>query len=95
MPIQIQLDAEQTIYQASETHHTLVKALQNNVGIDLDLSQIQEADSSIVQILLWLQQESTRLAKPVQLLKPSPSLCKVIHLLGLQDAFPSDFGVTS
>ena len=95
MPKQIQLDAEQTIYQASETHHALVNALNETAGIDLDLSKVQEADSSFVQILLWLQQESTRLAKPVQLLNPSPSLCTVIQLLGLQDAFPSDFGAAS
>lgn len=92
MSKKIQLDAEQTIYQASETHLALVSALQDTAGIELDLSQIQEADSSFIQILLWLQQESHRLAKPVQLLNPSPSLCKVIHTLGLQDNFPSDFG---
>ena len=95
MPKHIQLDAEQTIYQAGETHHTLVSALHEAAGIELDLSKIQEADSTFVQTLLWLQLESTRLAKPVQLLNPSPSLCKVIQLLGLQDAFPSDFGATS
>lgn len=89
---QIQLDTEQTIYQAAETHHALVSALHSASSIELDLSQIQEVDSAFVQILLWLQQESARLTKPVQLLNPSPSLCHVIQLLGLQDAFPGDFG---
>lgn len=92
MPTQIQLDAEQTIYQASETHLTLVKALQNQDGIVLDLSQIQEADSAFIQILLWLQQESIRQQQSVQLQHPSPNLCKVVQLLGLQNAFPRDFG---
>jgi anti-anti-sigma regulatory factor len=91
----IQLEAEQTIYQASETHQTLSKALQEQLELAFDLSQIQDADSTFVQILLWLQLESIRLAKPVQLLNPSPSLCQVIQLLGLQDAFPSDFGAAS
>jgi anti-anti-sigma regulatory factor len=92
MPQHIQLDAEQTIYQASETHSALISALHDADGIELDLSKVQELDTAFVQILLWLQQESVRLSKPLQLLNPSPALCRTIQLLGLDDHFPATFG---
>lgn len=95
MPTRIALEGEQTIYQARETQQQLASALQDAHEIELDLSQVQEADSALMQILIWLQNEGRRLDKPIQLINPSHSLCNTIALLGLQESFPSDFGAQS
>jgi ABC-type transporter Mla MlaB component len=87
MTIQLQLQSEQTIYQAKDTHVLLATALHDADAIDVDLSLIHDADTSFLQILCWLQKEGQRLAKPVLLRQPSESLCKVIQTLGMQDVF--------
>ncbi|WP_373974104.1 STAS domain-containing protein [Chitinibacter sp. SCUT-21] len=92
----ITLDGEQTIYQAGETHQLFVQALKDSEQeIVVDLSHITEADSSLLQILIWLQHEGVRLNRPVQLLNPSHAIKDVIGLLGLHASFPADFGATS
>jgi anti-anti-sigma factor len=94
MPKPIALEGEQTIYQARETQHLLHTALHAADGLLLDLSQVQENDSSLLQILLWIQSEGRRLDKPVQLLSPSDSVQKTVQILGLHASFPSDFGAS-
>ncbi|QLG89314.1 STAS domain-containing protein [Chitinibacter bivalviorum] len=95
MPKLIVLEGEQTIYQARDTQQQLASALHEAKEIQLDLSQVQDADTAFMQILIWLQNEGRRLEKPVHFIQPSSCLRNIVAALGLQDVLPSDFGAQS
>lgn len=84
MSKQIALAGEQTIYQARETQQQLSSALHDAAELSIDLAAVTEVDSSLLQILLWLKNEGTRLNKSVHLLNPSAALLHVVTLLGLE-----------
>jgi len=82
----ILLDAEQTIYQARETHTMFVDALKDASELNVVLEAITDVDSSFLQNLLWLKTEGGRLNIQINLLNPPPSLQDVVTQLGLTDA---------
>lgn len=51
------LGQEFTIYQAQDIYKTLVERLQNDIDIRVDLSEIEEIDTSAVQLLLMIDKE--------------------------------------
>jgi anti-sigma B factor antagonist len=87
MPQVIALVGEQTIYQARETQQQLMAALRTGDSLVVDLSGVQEADSALIQILLWLRQEAERKQQSVTLVQPSANLEQVVTLLGLSLPF--------
>ncbi|WP_028453847.1 STAS domain-containing protein [Chitinilyticum litopenaei] len=80
------LDSEQTIYQVATTHEQLSAALLAGQPLVLDLSTIEECDTSFVQLLLWLQAKCREKQQPLALGDPSPRLAALLAQLGLADA---------
>jgi hypothetical protein len=83
----IVLDAEQTIYQARQTHSMFVDALKDASELTVALDAITDVDSSFLQNLLWLKTEGARLNIQVNLHNPPPLLQDVVTQLGLVNAF--------
>ncbi|WP_034639578.1 STAS domain-containing protein [Chitinilyticum aquatile] len=81
----LQLDNEQTIYQAAATHAQLSAALQGDAELVVDLSAIEECDTAFIQLLLWLQLSCRERHHALQLRAPSASLLRLTSQLGLDD----------
>ncbi len=77
-------DGAFTIFEAAELKTELLAALQvDNDPLEIDLSDVQEVDSSGMQLLVMLKQEAARRNKRLIYSHHSPALISVIELLQL------------
>ncbi|MDR3430216.1 STAS domain-containing protein [Silvimonas sp.] len=79
-------EGEITIFRAAELKDTLLQALAlPEPALEIDLSSVEEIDSTGIQLLLALQQEARRQDKTVICTQPSPQFLAVAQLLNLAD----------
>jgi anti-anti-sigma factor len=79
----IRIDGELNIYSAAETREQLLQALGAHPALALDISAVEEIDTSGTQLLLVLIREAKRIGKPLTLSAPSPAIIDVATLLNL------------
>ncbi|WP_035059366.1 STAS domain-containing protein [Andreprevotia chitinilytica] len=73
-----------TIFEIAELKDALLHALHMAPDtLEIDLSGVEELDTSGVQVLLLLKQEAARLQKSVHYSRHSPAVLAVIDLLNL------------
>jgi len=61
--LHFKLTGEMTVYSTSKLKEVLFKELKSCSGISLDLAEVDEADTSGFQILLFLKREAALLGK--------------------------------
>ena len=83
----LSLLGELNIYAVLEAREQLTHALQDLPALQLNLSGIEELDTSGVQLLVWLKAEATRLGKPLTLVAHSPAVVEVFDLLQVAGLF--------
>lgn len=73
-----------TIYEAEELKQFLLDRLRTAEGMVIDLSGVEELDCSGVQLMLLLRKEAEKAGKPLQWLRHSPAVSRVLHILNLE-----------
>lgn len=82
---QICIDGEFNIYTAADSRQILVDALAEHAAFELNLSEVEEIDTSGVQLLLLLQREAKAHNKALTIAGISPAIQEVITLLNLTE----------
>jgi anti-sigma B factor antagonist len=83
----VNLGEELTIYTAAQLKEDLLGNFNQGKGLELDLSQVQEMDSSGVQLLMMLKRESQEKGKPLHLHNHSQAVIEIFELLDLSAHF--------
>jgi anti-sigma B factor antagonist len=78
---------EMTIYTAAQLKEDLLGKFNQSQGLEIDLSQVQEMDSSGVQILMMLKREAEEKGKPLHLVNHSQPVVEIFELLDLATHF--------
>ena len=78
---------ELTIYTAAQQKEDLLSQLQAGQGLEIDLSQVQEIDSSGIQVLMLLKREADEKHKALHLANHSQSVVEAFELLDLAGFF--------
>ncbi|MBE9609647.1 STAS domain-containing protein [Chitinilyticum piscinae] len=84
------LDNEQTIFQIGQTHQLLHEALEAGGVLEIGLQQVEECDSSLIQLLWWLKQEAQARQRPLQFVNPSDCVLEIASVLGMHGLFASE-----
>lgn len=85
--IVIGLEGDMTIFQADELYSSLKPLLSGAKDITLDVSAVNEIDSSAVQILLVAQSALTGLGKELTLINHSAAVLDLLRVMGLSGCF--------
>jgi anti-sigma B factor antagonist len=83
----IALEGEMTIYTAAELKARLLNALEENGGIEVDLSGVSELDSAGLQIMVLLKREAGDRGKSVRFADHSQAVLDVLELTDLGGVF--------
>ncbi|WP_005037984.1 STAS domain-containing protein [Holophaga foetida] len=83
----LQLSGDLTIYSAAEARHELETHLSQHPTLVLDLSEIDELDTSGVQVLLWLKREAAARVGALSLVRHSPAVVETFDLLHVTGIF--------
>lgn len=81
------VSGEMTIYHAAELKAPLLAAFDGVGNAVLDLSQVSEADSSGLQLMLMLRDEAARRGGKVLLHGASPAVREVMDTARVADSF--------
>jgi len=74
------LTGEMTVYSVAKLKDILIKELKSCSGMTMDLSEVDEADTSGFQLLLFLKREAESLGKSFKISKVSPRLKSIFTL---------------
>lgn len=88
------LDGELTIYTAAELKEKIAGALQAELPIEIDLSQIGEIDTAGLQLLLLAKRECATRNKAIEFSQPSQAVLDTLQLCGLSDEFIAQSAAT-
>jgi len=80
-------DADMTIYAAANNHRELVKHYNNFKRFEIDLSAVEEIDSSGIQLLLALKYSAEKDGKHLTLSAASNPVVEVMDVLNIKDQF--------
>ena len=83
-----------TIYRAAELKDTVLAAIADAQALDIDLSMVEELDSSGIQLLLLARREAARQGKSLRLICHSAPARESLALLGFDDQL-DPIGVTA
>ncbi|WED23406.1 STAS domain-containing protein [Vibrio sp. JC009] len=78
-----QLPEELMVYNASEIHAELYKAMLGASSISLDAGKVEEIDGAGFQLLLWSRVKCQKLSKGWELVKPSEEVSNCFAQLNL------------
>lgn len=79
------IDGEMTIYRAAELKDILLAALASVPALDIELRQVEEIDTSGVQLLLLAQREAATAGKSVRLVAHSAPVREALAMLGFDE----------
>lgn len=74
-----------TIYRAAELKETVLAALAAAPALDIELRQVEEIDTSGIQLLLLARREAAREGKPLRLVGHSAAVREAFALLGFDE----------
>lgn len=77
------IQGELNIYHAARLKEELLEALASRAELEVDLGEVEDCDSSGVQLLLLLKREARRQDKRLALVNHSRCVAEVIDLLNL------------
>ncbi|QFY42369.1 STAS domain-containing protein [Candidatus Methylospira mobilis] len=83
----IALEGEMTIYTAAELKARLLKALEENEALEVDLSGVSELDSAGLQLMVLLKREAGDQGKSVRFADHSQAVLDVLDLTDVGSVF--------
>ena len=84
-----------TIYNAATTKEQLLGALTSSDAIELDLSQVGQIDTSGLQLLVLVKQESVKSSKRLNIIAHSPAVRQAIDFCNLASFFGDPVVITA
>lgn len=78
--LHLALTGGMTVYSSAKLKDILLKELKSNKGIVMDLAEVDEADTSGFQLLLFLKRESELLGKSFIITSTSRRLTSILTL---------------
>jgi anti-sigma B factor antagonist len=81
------LDGDMTIYDAKNIKEQIVPLIEKSGDIEIDLSLVNDIDSSGLQILMLIKRELTRRGDNLRLFAHSKSVINVFELCDLANYF--------
>jgi anti-anti-sigma factor len=78
--VQLQIAGNMTIYSIKKLKELLLKELKSSSGITLDMSGINEADTSAFQLLLFLKREAEATDRDFHVMNMSSRLQSIFSL---------------
>jgi len=78
--LHLKLAGEMTVYSSARLKDVLLKELKSCSGITLDLAEVDEADTSGFQLLLFLKREAKILGKSFKITEVSSRLRNIFTL---------------
>jgi anti-anti-sigma factor len=79
------IEGEMTIYRAAELKDIVLAALAAAPALDIELRQVEEIDTSGVQLLLLARREAARDGKPLRLVGHSAPVREAFAMLGFDE----------
>jgi len=76
-----------TIYAATEARHELEQLLAQSLPVEVDLSEVDEIDTSGIQLLLWLKRQVSAKGSQLSLVHHSPPVIEAFDLLHVTGIF--------
>lgn len=86
-PSRLALNADLTIYHATEQKEALLKALAESARLEIDLSDAGEIDTAGLQLLILVKREAHTQGKQVNFIGHSTAVRQVIDFCNLAAAF--------
>ncbi|MBW7957704.1 MAG: STAS domain-containing protein [Deltaproteobacteria bacterium] len=86
----ISVEGEMNIYHAQELKDGLMRAMDGEDSVSLDLSRVSEMDSSGLQLVLLAWREADRKGAPFRLIGASTPVDDVLSLFDLKKLFCED-----
>ena len=80
-------EGELTIYTAAEQKRQLMKAIDGQKNIEVDLSKITEMDTAGLQLLILAKLESQRRELPLSIVGHSQAVVEVIDICNMSGFF--------
>jgi anti-anti-sigma regulatory factor len=81
----INLSGDCTIYEISEIHQKVLQAWKKNKGLMLDLSEVTDADTSLIQLLLSCKQSARQQQQAFELRNVPQELTGKLEALYLDE----------
>jgi len=86
-PVRVTVEGSMTIYEAAEHKSELLAALGDATALELDLGEVDEADTAGLQLLLLARREAAHAGKTLRVVRLGPALAEVLDRWGLRGAF--------
>lgn len=88
-------EGELTIYCANDFKEKITQCVSEANSIELDLSKVEEIDTSCLQLLMQAKQACLAEDKRFELSAISPAINDVLHLLGMERFFGEQLNVAN
>ena len=92
---QFRIEQEMTIYTAAEMKAQLMKMLDKNEEIELDLSQVGEMDTAGLQLLILAKRECQTRNGNLHLVNHSPAVLDVLNMCNMIQFFGDPVVISS
>ncbi len=79
----LSLEGKSTIIRAEELHAKMEELLMGGVDVSVDLSAVEQIDTSALQLLLGFQRAFKEQDRKLQWVKPSETVLSAVKLTGL------------
>lgn len=91
----LSIPEDMTIYHALEHKTRLIDALGTADGLELDLSQVCEIDTSGVQLLILVKREAAQRSKSLAIIAHSPAVRETLDFCNLMTFFGDPVVITA
>ncbi|MDP2688646.1 MAG: STAS domain-containing protein [Deltaproteobacteria bacterium] len=81
----VAIEGEMNIYRAAELKKTLLDGLEASPALEVDLSGVEEMDTSGIQILALARMEAARLKKQMKITAASQAASTLIELYNMAE----------
>ncbi|MGB0468288.1 MAG: STAS domain-containing protein [Pontibacterium sp.] len=82
-----QVEGEMTIYTTEKYREMLLEQCHSRQGMDLDLANVTEMDTSGLQLLVALNKDLSKTARGLRLVNPGDAVRDVLDLTQLAETF--------
>ncbi len=81
----LKIDGDLTIYNAAESHESLLAFVDDFKGFEVDMTSVNEIDTAGIQLLLQLKRKAAQEEQSIQLSGCNEQVCDLLDLYQLQD----------
>jgi anti-sigma B factor antagonist len=86
----MRIEGEMTIFNAADLKKDLLDTLNECSELEMDLSQVNEIDTTGLQLLVLTRRESAALNKSCRIIAYSPATMSVLELFNMKEYFTTN-----